>query len=399
MGNPNDWDFLIGDWRVRHRRLRKRLSDCTDWDEFDGTCSSKKVLGGAGNVDDNALDFPGGAFRAVTLRAYDAATDRWSIWWLDSRSPSQLDPPLVGRFENGVGIFFADHVFEGRPVRVRFRWTGMDSGSPRWEQAFSADGGDEWEINWTMEFTKGGEQTTTNCCPVVELRQYTLHPGMRDRLIDLFEREFVESQEEVGMRIIGTFRDLDNPDRFVWLRGFEDMASRGAQLAQFYGGLVWKAHREAANATMIDSDNVLLLRPAAAESGFDLAGCDRAAGSSTGTTTGLIVATIYQASNEQQFAEFFKEEIVPRLREAGIPVLASFVTEHHPNTFPALPVREESNVFVWFTRSVSRAEYERRIPEEVLVRIRGRIETDPEVLFLEPTRRSLLCSPLGAMIR
>src|SRR5881398_4261577 len=90
------------------------------------------------------------------------------------------------------------------------------------------------------------------CCPIIELRQYTLHPGKRDVLIDLFDREFVESQEEMGMKIIGQFRDLDNPNRFVWLRGFRDMPSRAQALKNFYGGPVWKAHREAANATMIE---------------------------------------------------------------------------------------------------------------------------------------------------
>jgi len=108
------------------------------------------------------------------------------------------------------------------------------------------------------------------CCPVVELRQYTMHPGKRDVLIDLFDREFIESQEALGIKIIGQFRDLDRPDRFVWLRGFRDMSSRARALTDFYGGPVWKARREAANATMIDSDNVLLLRPALSTSGFSL---------------------------------------------------------------------------------------------------------------------------------
>src|SRR5450755_2527702 len=99
------------------------------------------------------------------------------------------------------------------------------------------------------------------CCPIVEFRQYTLHPGMRDTLIDLFDREFVESQEALGIRVIGQFRDLDDPERFVWLRGFRDMQARAEALGAFYGGPIWKSHREAANATMIDSDNVLVLRP------------------------------------------------------------------------------------------------------------------------------------------
>src|SRR6266542_1920072 len=111
-------------------------------------------------------------------------------------------------------------------------------------------------------------QPPRTCCPIVELRQYTLHPGKRDVLIDLFDREFVESQEALGMKLIGQFRYLDNSNRFVWLRGFRDMSLRAQALKDFYGGPVWKAHREAANATMIDSDNVLLLHPATATSGF-----------------------------------------------------------------------------------------------------------------------------------
>src|SRR5688572_26594158 len=105
-----------------------------------------------------------------------------------------------------------------------------------------------------------GRESLEGPFPLVELRQYRLHPGKRDELIELFEREFVESQEEQGMKVIGTFVDLDQPDCFVWLRGYGDMASRLAGLSAFYGGPVWQANRAAANATMIDSDNVFLLR-------------------------------------------------------------------------------------------------------------------------------------------
>ena len=90
------------------------------------------------------------------------------------------------------------------------------------------------------------------CCPVVELRRYTLHPGARDTLVRLFDAHFVEGQERCGMRIIGQFRDLDDPDRFVWLRGFADMEARTRALEAFYGGPVWKEHGPAANATMVD---------------------------------------------------------------------------------------------------------------------------------------------------
>lgn len=96
---------------------------------------------------------------------------------------------------------------------------------------------------------------------VVELRQYTLHPGRRDELGELFDARFVESQEAVGGRVVGELTDLDDPDRFVWLRGFADLPGRLRMLAELYGGPVWAHHGPAANATMVDSDDVLLLRP------------------------------------------------------------------------------------------------------------------------------------------
>ena len=130
------------------------------------------------------------------------------------------------------------------------------------------------------------------CCPVLELRQYTLKPGQRDVLIGLFEDQFVESQEEMGMRVAGTFRDASRPDRFVWLRGFADMESRRAGLTAFYTGPVWKANRQAANATMIDSENVLLLRPAGDGPGFDLP-AGRAGRAGAVPPARVIVATLH----------------------------------------------------------------------------------------------------------
>jgi hypothetical protein len=152
--SERDFDFFIGRWQVAHRRLKLRLANCKEWDEFGGTCITQKVLGGTGNMDDNWLDLPDGAYRAVTLRAYNLATKLWSIWWLDGRYPNRLDTPMVGRFENGTGIFFADDTFEGRPIRIRFLWTLSGYDTPRWEQAFSADAGATWETNWIMNFKR-----------------------------------------------------------------------------------------------------------------------------------------------------------------------------------------------------------------------------------------------------
>jgi hypothetical protein len=152
--SAHDFDFLHGQWQVTHRRLKERLCGSHAWETFDGQCRVWPVLGGAGNVDDNLLHLPAGSYRAATLRTHDASTGHWSIWWLDGRHPGRLDVPVVGGFDQGVGIFHADDVLDGRPIRVRFRWSHTGTPTPFWEQAFSADGGGSWEINWTMRFER-----------------------------------------------------------------------------------------------------------------------------------------------------------------------------------------------------------------------------------------------------
>jgi hypothetical protein len=150
----HDFDFLAGRWAVSHRRLIQSLAGSNDWQTFTGTCHAWPLLGGLGNVDDNLLHLPAGDYRAASLRAFDPGTQRWSIWWLDGRAPGRLDPPVVGAFESGIGTFLADDTYEGRPIRVRFTWSGTDTPAPRWEQAFSADAGKTWETNWAMNFSR-----------------------------------------------------------------------------------------------------------------------------------------------------------------------------------------------------------------------------------------------------
>jgi hypothetical protein len=151
---PGDFDFIIGEWKVRHRRLDERLRGCLEWTEFHGSSSTRKILGGFGNVEDNVLHFPTGVVRAAAFRSFDPATGTWAIWWLDGRAPHHLDTPVVGRFAGTVGTFFAEDSFDGKPVRVRFLWHANPGSHPTWEQAFSADAGATWETNWTMEFVR-----------------------------------------------------------------------------------------------------------------------------------------------------------------------------------------------------------------------------------------------------
>lgn len=150
----HDWDWLIGKWNVKHRRLKGRLEGSTTWQSFNGSCDMRPMLDGFGNVDDNVVELPEGAYRAMGIRAFDPATRRWAIWWLDARAPTTIEPPVYGAFKDGVGTFIGDDAFKGKPIKVRFQWTRIDTPSPRWEQAFSPDGGKTWETNWVMDFVR-----------------------------------------------------------------------------------------------------------------------------------------------------------------------------------------------------------------------------------------------------
>ena len=100
------------------------------------------------------LHLPEGDYRAAALRSYDTQSQKWAIWWLDTRSPHQLDVPVIGQFSDGVGVFYANDVLNSAAIRVRFTWSIPADGAPRWEQAFSADAGASWETNWRMKFTR-----------------------------------------------------------------------------------------------------------------------------------------------------------------------------------------------------------------------------------------------------
>ncbi|GIE81878.1 NIPSNAP family containing protein [Actinoplanes philippinensis] len=195
---------------------------------------------------------------------------------------------------------------------------------------------------------------------IVELRQYTLRPGRRDDLIDLFDAEFIESQERLGMAVLGQFRDLDRPDRFVWLRGFADMAVRRRGLQEFYSGPVWKEHGPAANATMLDSDDVLLLR--------EIVPVPRTAGDGSPLT-----ATIW--FRDHPFDAGFTDWFAARATGA----VAVLSTEYAANDFPALPVREGEHAFVWLARHDDTIEP----PSRFAV-------TATDRLHLSPTARSAL---------
>lgn len=226
--------------------------------------------------------------------------------------------------------------------------------------------------------------------PVLELRQYKIVDGRREAMIALFDREFVESQEAEGMRLVGQFRDLDDPNRFTWIREFPDMAARERALTAFYSGPVWQAHREEANPMLADNDNVLLLRPAGPRQGF-APNPPR----EESRDAGLLVAHVWHLWKEPDadFAKAFDEAVRPELAAAGLPLVAAYLPERAENTFPRLPVREGEKVFVWFTRAASAQDYAAaagRLEQRPAWRafLADRLERAPQVLRLAPTQRS-----------
>jgi len=156
--SAHDFDFWTGTWRGRNRRLRERLAGCAEWDEFEGTCVARPLLDGLGNMDEFRTDYQGGLV-GLSLRFFDSETRLWSIYWTDTRRSGLLEPPVIGSFVGGIGVFECDDTFDGRPIIVRYRWSDVTAATARWEQSFSDDSGETWETNWVMDFTPNGGRT------------------------------------------------------------------------------------------------------------------------------------------------------------------------------------------------------------------------------------------------
>lgn len=149
-----DFAFLIGAWRTRYRLLAKRLHNSHTWYECDGTSSVRPFWGGSGNLEDGDLKCPARYIHGMTLRMYDAASHQWSLYWGTTKIGLAM-PPQVGHFDaNGIGDFLAMDTWEGKPVIVRYRWSQPSADHPHFEQSYSADGGNTWEVNWTTDYTR-----------------------------------------------------------------------------------------------------------------------------------------------------------------------------------------------------------------------------------------------------
>jgi hypothetical protein len=151
--SENDFDFFVGSWKVRNRKVNERLADCNDWTEFAATSQCRKLLNGFANTDSFYTIFDGKPFEGITLRLFNPLTKLWSIYWADSNQVV-LDVGQVGSFDGNIGEFFAHDVFAGKPIIVKFNWDKTNPNAPIWSQAFSIDNGETWESNWYMYFER-----------------------------------------------------------------------------------------------------------------------------------------------------------------------------------------------------------------------------------------------------
>lgn len=241
----------------------------------------------------------------------------------------------------------------------------------------------------------------SSCCSIVEVRQYTLSPGSFEEFIAHFERYFVEGQEADGTTVIGSFRVLDDPNRFFWIRGFGNMEARKSALTAFYDGPLWKAHREVANSMLVENDNVLLLHPAPSGPALSIDTSARPPIGSKTTPPGLMVATIYSLGpvDPMKFDEFFQHSMRPAIIKSGARLAGVLATERAANNFPRLPIREDPNVYVWFSCFEDEVDYDRYRNSLVRDRQWSRIRetlalwhmySPPETWRLQATPRSAL---------
>lgn len=152
--SERDFDFMMGNHKVHHKKLKSRLAGSDEWIEFEGTEEFIPVLDGMGNIDRYFMvNLEGKKIEGMAIRFFNPQTRLWSIYWADSHRGVLDMPPVVGSFQNGKGYFYAQETFEDKIILVQFEWDITNREEPKWGQAFSEDGGRTWEWNWFMRFT------------------------------------------------------------------------------------------------------------------------------------------------------------------------------------------------------------------------------------------------------
>jgi hypothetical protein len=358
--SQSDFDFFPGSWNIINRKLKTRLNNCTEWENFNARQDVNLILNGIGNSDRYYANLNGTNFEGMTLRLFNPKTKLWSIYWADSNE-GKLDLPVTGSFENNIGKFYAKDAYKGKKVIVMFKWDKTDPAKPVWSQAFSADNGKTWEWNWYMNFekissgAKDPELSENQNIKVLELRNYILKPGKRDDFINYFEKHFITSQNILGGYVLGQFRIKDAGNRFLWFRGFSDMNSRSIYLPEFYRkSPVWQKFKAGANELIADNDDVHLLKPLN-DTGINT--------NSFARHKGIVVVDYYIANDSQldQLINLYKTKYAPYLQSIGVNNSSLWVSEPAANDYPSLPVIQDKNLLVVITFYKNEAEYQSKL--------------------------------------
>jgi hypothetical protein len=340
--SKKDFDFLHGHWAVINTKRERLLEGNENWNKFNSTSETQKILLGIGNVEKYTAIIQEKPFEGSALRIFNPKTRLWSIYWSDSNNGT-LDPPMVGSFEGRVGDFYAKDNYLGHHIIVRFNWNATDPKNPIWSQAFSVDDGKSWEWNWYMYFSREPKPAVpASGINVLEVRNYLLKKNKGVAFNNLFQKELINTQIAIGGFPMGEYAPKKDPNHFYWFRGFESMESRSLFLKEFYYGPAWKKNRTAANGMIVNNDNVHLLKPLLGlEAGSNLL-IDR----NWFNNHGGIAVVDYYISNQKRpkFIELIRHCYLPAMRNAGIEKISFWISEDEQNTFLQLPVFQDGNL-------------------------------------------------------
>jgi hypothetical protein len=402
----HDFERLHGTWRASHSRMDRPLSGTVVWagigPGFSGRLVVRPLAGGPAIVAEQEATLPDSTpFREASLILYDSATKQWAIQRTNVETGVTL-PPLTGHFveeRGGVlqGSFLGQQQFAGRTILVRHSWRLAGLNSASWSQAYSADGGQTWERNWTSDFSRVADTTRTQreetagqvqrnpiegeappvvyCCPALELRRYAVPKDRSATLIELFEHENVLARQAGGpplpvsdhsmpwMENVALFRDIDRPDVYTWLRGFGQMDE--TRTNAFYYGSIWTRHQDIVRRAGITFDDAHVVSPPTFTSGFVLS--QRRTAPIEEAEAGLLVATLYTLplTHAGGFDNFFHHLIMPRVFAAGGRAVASFSTYLNLLDAPGFEAVFKpklipgTQTFIWFAKFADVVAYQK----------------------------------------
>lgn len=394
--SKSDFDFLIGKWNIHNKKLKLRLVNSNEWFEFDAKHEMRKVLAGIGNVENFYATIDGEPYEGMGVRLFDPLTRLWSIYWSDSNLGT-METPVVGSFDKQIGTFFCREMFKGNDIIMQFRFDATDPDKPVWSQAYSPDDGKTWEWNWFMYFSRDSSKSTLNenqNIKVIELRNYLIKPGNRERFIEYFEENFIQSQNVIGGYTLGQFRVKGADDNFFWIRGFHNMESRDQFLNGFYYGAHWKKYKNVANSMLANNDNVHLLKPLH----FSSDTVDTEIGFNSnwfGQEKGIAVIDYYIANEKlDKLISFIETRYSPLLKAAAIKNISFWISEIAQNSFTALPVFQDKNLLVSIAFYKDELEYQSKmnqIENNIAGEVRNEMQdivTIKTSLIIYPTNKS-----------